>query len=319
MLVNQADSRDNRDASEEASGGDAQTSPTALTNPRDEVAEMADQDSIPGKAPAFQFYPNDFLSDANVIVMSLQERGAYITLMCVCWQQGTLPASVEHLARLCGCPLVAFRRIWPAVSPCFRTMANGERLMHPRLEKERKKQRAFHRRQSDNGRQGGRPRKPTESQNKPVGFSGETQPQSQTEPKKSSSVFSLPSSSSDFRQKQPLPPNARSKRPIYQSDRFVVFDWQFDDLSKMLGPHFEAFGLDEFFDALSQQSRASGLVIPKAEAWPWLQAQILTEAQRRGLPMASAEPPAVDRKARERAQDERILAEIQQDKRYAGR
>ncbi len=112
----------------------------------------------------------------------------------------------------------------------------------------------------------------------------------------------------------PPPTNARSKRPVYQSDRFVVFEWMFDELSKMLGSHFEDFGLDAFFDDLSRQSRDSGLVIPRADAWPWLQSQVLAEVQRRQLPIASAEPPPVDRKAAQRAQDERILAEIQQDR-----
>ena len=47
--------------------------------------------------------------------MSMQERGAYITLMCLCWIQGTLPADVTLLARLCGVPLTAFRKIWPGI------------------------------------------------------------------------------------------------------------------------------------------------------------------------------------------------------------
>jgi hypothetical protein len=114
----------------------------------------------------------------------------------------------------------------------------------------------------------------------------------------------------------PAAADARSKHPVYRSDRFVVFEWQFDELSKMLGPHFEGFGMDEFFDALTQQSRADGLVIPRADVWDWLQARVLAEAKRRNLPIASAStaPSADDRKAREQAQNERILAQIQQDR-----
>jgi hypothetical protein len=113
-------------------------------------------------------------------------------------------------------------------------------------------------------------------------------------------------------------PDARSKRPVYTSDRFAVFEWQFDELSKTLGAHFEAFDIHAFFDDLTQRSRAEGLVIPPREVWPWLQAQVLAEAQRRKLPMASAAPPPRDRAAENRAQDERILAEIQESRR-AGR
>ena len=109
---------------------------------------MAASDSIPGKAPAFQFYANEFLMDEHVSLMSMQERGVYITLICKCWNEGSLPDDTERLARLCGVPLAAFRKAWPAIQPCFRS--NGsDRLLHPRLEKERKKQRDYRRRQSD--------------------------------------------------------------------------------------------------------------------------------------------------------------------------
>lgn len=82
---------------------------------------------------------------------------------------------------------------------------------------------------------------------------------------------------------------ARSKRPIYRSDRFVVFEWQLEDLSQMLGPHVVAFDLHAFFDDLSRQSRESGEVLPadRDELWAWLKGRVSTEARRRGLPMAA--------------------------------
>lgn len=119
---------------------------------------MADSDhsSTPGKSPAFQFYPKDFLTDENVRMMSLQERGAYITLICQCWTEGTLPADVAWLARLCGTPLTAFRRLWPAIERCFRNHpTEADRLVHPRLEKELEKQAEYRRRQADKGRASG--------------------------------------------------------------------------------------------------------------------------------------------------------------------
>lgn len=276
---------------------------------------MAAADSITGRSPAFQFYPNDFLSDANVIVMSLHERGAYITLLCVCWQQGTLPNNVEQLARFCGSPVPAFRKLWPAVEKCFRV--SGDRLTHQRLDRERKKQRDYRKLQSDKGKASAASRKATTVQ--PDSNRGSTAVQPDTgspvQPKanssSSSSIFGL--QSSDSRQKA-AEADGRSSRPIYTSDRFAVFEWQLDELSKTLGPHFEAFGLDEFFDRLTQQSRKDGLVIPKDERWEWLQAELLAEVKRRGLPIASSAPTPIDRKARERAQDERILADIQQER-----
>ena len=52
------------------------------------------------KAPAFQFYPKDFLTDTNVILMSPAERGMYITLLCLDWlNDGILK---ENMGKLSG-------------------------------------------------------------------------------------------------------------------------------------------------------------------------------------------------------------------------
>jgi uncharacterized protein YdaU (DUF1376 family) len=80
--------------------------------------------------------------------MSLQERGAYITLICLCWTEGSLPSDANRLARLCGIPSTMFRKLWPAIAVCFRD-AGDDRLIHPRLEREREKQTSYRRRQSD--------------------------------------------------------------------------------------------------------------------------------------------------------------------------
>lgn len=101
-------------------------------------------------APAFQFYPKDFLTDSHVLAMSLQERGAYITLLCSCWLEGSLSSDPPTLAKLLGIPLSAFRKFWPAIKPCFRETDDG-RLSQKRLDVEREKQARFRRRQSDKG------------------------------------------------------------------------------------------------------------------------------------------------------------------------
>lgn len=105
-------------------------------------------------APAFQFYPKDFLTDGNVAVMSLQERGAYITLLCNCWIEGSIPIEPAKLARSCGVSVPVFQRLWPALAPCFRTNGNADRLIQPRLERERNKQEAFRHSQREKGASG---------------------------------------------------------------------------------------------------------------------------------------------------------------------
>ena len=105
------------------------------------------------KPPAFQWYPKDFLTDENVRVMSLQERGAYITLISLCWLEGTLPADSGRLAKLCGSTAAAFRRIWPAIEPCFQVHAERpDRLIHQRLERERQVQAAWRAKSSKGGK-----------------------------------------------------------------------------------------------------------------------------------------------------------------------
>lgn len=81
-------------------------------------------------------------------------------------------------------------------------------------------------------------------------------------------------------------PDARSKRPIFNGQRFVVFEWMLDDLMRVLGPHTDDFDLHEWFFTLDASAVASGQVVPQRDGGAWLQAQTLAEARRRGLPIA---------------------------------
>lgn len=107
-------------------------------------------------APAFQFYPKDFLSDSHVVAMTMTERGVYITLLCLCWMEGSVPVSAATLARLCGLSMPTFERLWPALEPCF-TNVDG-RWVQPRIERERRKQATYRTMKSEAGKQGGRPK-----------------------------------------------------------------------------------------------------------------------------------------------------------------
>lgn len=77
--------------------------------------------------------------------------------------------------------------------------------------------------------------------------------------------------------------STRSKRPIFQGQRFVVFDWMLDDLCRMLGPHADNFDLHEWFFTLDANTTQ---VVPQRDGGKWLQDQTLAEAQRRGLQLA---------------------------------
>lgn len=94
----------------------------------------------------------------------------------------------------------------------------------------------------------------------------------------------------------PAPPSARSKRPIFTGQRVKVFEWQLDDLNNLLGPHTDAFDLHEFFFVLDAKCLQDGLIPPVRDGGVWLQAEVLAEAQRRGLPLrvVGGPPPDVE-------------------------
>lgn len=52
-------------------------------------------------APAFQFYPHDFL--VGTAEFTAEETGAYIRLLCYQWAKGKLPSSIDKLQQLAGC------------------------------------------------------------------------------------------------------------------------------------------------------------------------------------------------------------------------
>ena len=108
--------------------------------------------------PAFQFYPQDYLSDENVALMSLAAQGAYVRLLCYCWISDGLPAESEKLARLACCSVEEWESIAPDVRPCF--VENGDgRLHHPRLQAEKAKQEAWRAKSAKGGRASAKARK----------------------------------------------------------------------------------------------------------------------------------------------------------------
>ncbi len=107
-------------------------------------------------SPAFQFYPADFLADENVALMTNQAVGCYIKLICYCWREGSIPQQIPQLARLCAEDPASMASIWKSLKHCFKP-ARGKgagRLIHPRLERERRKQVAFKSDRSRAGRKG---------------------------------------------------------------------------------------------------------------------------------------------------------------------
>jgi uncharacterized protein YdaU (DUF1376 family) len=93
-----------------------------------------------GKNPAFQFYPNDWLSSAHITLMTPAEEGAYIRLLAYAWstEDCGLPDDDEELSRLSRLGEDWFKGGSTTVRRCF--FKNGDRLYNKRLLEEQKKQ-----------------------------------------------------------------------------------------------------------------------------------------------------------------------------------
>lgn len=91
------------------------------------------------------------MHDEHVAVMTLEERGAYITLLCTCWTECSVPSDTKRLSRLFGATTKKTKTLWDALSPRFSQPDEHGRCTHPRLEKERQKQAMYRERASSGG------------------------------------------------------------------------------------------------------------------------------------------------------------------------
>lgn len=266
------------------------------------------------RAPAFQFYPKDFIGDSRVMQMSLQERGAYISLICFCWDDGWLPADVTKMARLVGATPGQMQKLWPALSDCFKPHPTDVgKLIHPRLERELEKQQEFRQRQSQKGKASAANRKATKGQ--PEINRGSNLVDVRLQPESNSSIFNLQSSisrlQSEDKKASASETNARSKWPIFKGRRFVVFDWMLEDMRRSLGSHCDGFDLHSWFYELDEATEQAGVVVPQRDSGKWLQEQMLAEAARRGLPIV-ATGATVGKTAGNQAAAARFVARGQQ-------
>jgi uncharacterized protein YdaU (DUF1376 family) len=88
----------------------------------------------------------------GTITMSLSEVGGYIRLLGHQWESGSVPGGdVSALARAMVCDRSEAEQVWPKISRKFREKKPGV-WVNSRLEKERRKQAAFRKLQSNKGK-----------------------------------------------------------------------------------------------------------------------------------------------------------------------
>ena len=84
----------------------------------------------------------------------MEERGAYITLLCHSWIEGFIPNDIKKLSILCNVTEEKMAQLWLAISPCFKNGKKNNKLFNPRLKKERKKQIDFNKERIKSGKKG---------------------------------------------------------------------------------------------------------------------------------------------------------------------
>jgi uncharacterized protein YdaU (DUF1376 family) len=104
------------------------------------------------KSPAFQFYPNDWLSSARIATMTLEQEGAYIRLLCYCWASGdcTIPNDDDKLLRLSRLKNIDDLRV---VQQCFNQCpTDSTKMVHDRLLLEHEKQLKWREKSAEGGK-----------------------------------------------------------------------------------------------------------------------------------------------------------------------
>ncbi len=182
------------------------------------------------KSPSFQFYPTDFLSDKNVILMSAEEVGAYIRLLCVCWIEGDLSEDITELALIAKVTGKRFTQIWEKrIKVCFSYDDKKHKFFHKRLREEIKKQKAFRQKKSDAGKESGRKRR----ENKELG-SEQVFDSVQTKREQKRTLQSS-SSSSDVSIETSLNPNGETEViPVNPEAHKTLENW-LDEVAKCYG------------------------------------------------------------------------------------
>ena len=146
------------------------------------------------RSPAFKkltiFYP-----DSKVILMRNEAVGCCIKLICHGWLEGSIPNNIGGIAKLCFCHSEKMATLWEEIKLCYITHPKDpEKLIHPRLEKERKKQVTNRKERVSAGKKGAKARWEADGKAKdlPLAKNGSS---SSTSSSTSTSVKKLPKTS----------------------------------------------------------------------------------------------------------------------------
>lgn len=113
--------------------------------------------------PWFKVYAAETLSDERFQGWTVDERGAWFTLLLTAWREGSIPGDMASLARLLHVDASAMRSLWSAIGDRFIPHPDVPgRLTSPRLEMEREDAEKLREKKSEAGKKGATSRWETE-------------------------------------------------------------------------------------------------------------------------------------------------------------
>jgi uncharacterized protein YdaU (DUF1376 family) len=160
------------------------------------------------KAPAFQFYADDFL--AGTLDMSQEDVGSYIRLLCHQWSRGSIPVETEKQQRLAGGSI--------SVDVLLKFPVGDDGLRrNPRLEEERAKQMQFRQKQREKGLKSAETRKMVNHGSTAVATTVQPDGQPNTQPDGQPEGNSpSPSPSTIIKKIADKPPSVRFQKPTVE-------------------------------------------------------------------------------------------------------
>lgn len=87
--------------------------------------------------PYFPLYAANFIASKPFRLMTIEERGLWITMQLECWVNGSVPADQKELAKYLGCSIEEIQRSFTQKQYSFLEKI-GDELKSPELEEQRK-------------------------------------------------------------------------------------------------------------------------------------------------------------------------------------
>ena len=132
--------------------------------------------------PYFPLYAANFIASKPFRLMTIEERGLWITMQLECWVNGSVPADQKELAKYLGCSIEEIQRSFTQKQYSFLEKI-GDELKSPELEEQRKEFMERREQQRLGGIKGAKQKKENKAVEKLIKEQGQPPAQPEGQPK----------------------------------------------------------------------------------------------------------------------------------------